>query len=100
MATMKAVCIHSFGGPEVLSLEKMPVPEPGAEEFLVKVHAAGVNPVDYKIRSGMYPAVKQEQLPVIVGREVAGTVDHCGSSVGGPRPGDPVYAMLGPDRGG
>ena len=57
MRTMKAVQIDRFGGPEVLQLREVSVPEPGAREILLKVHAAGVNPVDHKIRSGKYPAV-------------------------------------------
>jgi NADPH:quinone reductase-like Zn-dependent oxidoreductase len=73
-ATMKVIRIPEFGGPEVLRLENVPVPAPGAGELLVKVAAAGVNPVDYKIRNGKYPAVKQDKLPFVLGRDVAGTV--------------------------
>ena len=51
---MKAVRIHSFGGPEVLEIEDAPRPEPREGEILIRVRAAGVNPVDYKIRSGGY----------------------------------------------
>src|SRR6185437_3448771 len=54
-AAMKAVTIHSFGGPEVLQLEELPVPEPAQGEVLVRVHAASVNPVDWKTREGKYP---------------------------------------------
>ena len=50
--TMKAVRIHGYGGPEVLELEEAACPRPAAGEILVRVHAAGVNPVDWKVREG------------------------------------------------
>ena len=52
METMRAIVQHSFGGPEVLELDELPRPEPIATEVLVRVQAAGVNPVDWKTRSG------------------------------------------------
>jgi NADPH:quinone reductase-like Zn-dependent oxidoreductase len=94
MAKMKAVCIHSFGGPEVLKIEDVEVPQPKDDEVLIKVHAASVNPVDYKIRAGQYPPVKQQQLPKVLGRDVAGTIERCGRAVRNFREGDAVYAML------
>jgi NADPH:quinone reductase-like Zn-dependent oxidoreductase len=54
---MKAVRIHSFGGPEVVTVEELPKPKPGPGEVLIRVEAAGVNPVDYKIRSGEFKPV-------------------------------------------
>jgi NADPH:quinone reductase-like Zn-dependent oxidoreductase len=96
---MRVIRISKFGGPEVLRLENIPIPTPGADELLVKVAAAGVNPVDYKIRAGGYPAVKQDQLPFVLGRDVAGTIVACGAaarfSVGGN-----VFAVPGIGRGG
>ncbi len=72
MTTMKAVRIRSFGGPEVLELADVEKPTPKDDEVLIRVRAASVNPVDYKIRSGGYPVVKQDQLPKVLGRDVAG----------------------------
>ena len=100
MAKMKAVCIHSFGGPEVLKVEDVEVPQPKDDEILIKVHAASVNPVDYKIRSGQYPPVKQQQLPKVLGRDVSGTIERCGRAVQNFSEGDAVYAMLDGGSGG
>ncbi|HEY2177658.1 MAG TPA: NADP-dependent oxidoreductase, partial [Caulobacteraceae bacterium] len=97
---MKAVCIHEFGGADVLRVEDLPRPEPGPGEVLIEVRAASVNPVDYKIREGRYPAVRAEQLPVILGRDVAGMVAAVGEEVTRFKAGDEVFAMLPPDRGG
>ena len=100
MRTMNAVRIDAFGGPEVVHLERIPVPMPRAGELLLKIRAASVNPVDYKIRSGKYPAVTAEQLPYVLGRDVCGDVDACGPNVAAFAEGDPLYAFLGVDRGG
>jgi NADPH:quinone reductase-like Zn-dependent oxidoreductase len=100
MATMHAVCIRKFGEADVLKVETVSVPEPAEDEIVIKVKAASVNPVDYKIRSGKYPAVKEDQLPKVLGRDVAGIVQAVGAGVSKFRPGDSVYAMLGRDRGG
>jgi NADPH:quinone reductase-like Zn-dependent oxidoreductase len=96
---MKAVRIHEFGGPEVLRVEELPVPEPGEGEVLIRVHAASVNPVDYKIRSGGYPRVRADRLPLILGRDVSGTVERCGPGVDMMNTGELVFAML-PEGGG
>jgi NADPH:quinone reductase-like Zn-dependent oxidoreductase len=95
---MKAVRIHEFGGPETLRIEDLPIPEPGAGEVRIRVMAAGVNPVDYKIRNGGYVPV--DALPLTLGREVAGVVDAVGAGVTGIPVGEAVYAMLSRDHGG
>ncbi|SNB74875.1 NADPH:quinone reductase [Rhodoblastus acidophilus] len=100
MASMKAVRMARFGGPEVLREETLDIPVPGAHEILVRNEAAGVNPVDYKIRAGAFPVVKDDRLPYTPGRDVAGTVAACGPSVTRFKQGDAVYAMPGLDRGG
>jgi NADPH:quinone reductase-like Zn-dependent oxidoreductase len=101
MATMKAIRISAFGGPDVLRLEDLPIPEPRRSEFLVKVQAASVNPVDYKIREGKYPPVPADKLPLVMGRDIAGIVAARGPDAGDQlREGDAVYAMLGPGSGG
>jgi NADPH:quinone reductase-like Zn-dependent oxidoreductase len=92
MATMRAVRIHSFGGPEVLRLDEVPRPEPEQDEVLVRIKAASVNPVDYKIRLGQY--AKAEQLPMVLGQDISGTIARCGTKVKDWETGDDVFAML------
>ncbi|HEX5459521.1 MAG TPA: NADP-dependent oxidoreductase [Steroidobacteraceae bacterium] len=94
MTTMKAMRIRSFGGPEVLELAEVEKPQPRDDEVLIRVRAASVNPVDYKIRSGTYPVVKQDQLPKVLGRDVAGEIESRGREVRNFEEGDTVYAML------
>lgn len=96
---MHAVIIRSFGGPEVLEPADLPKPKPGTGEVLIQVRAAGVNPVDYKIRSGQM-GKKDTSLPAILGRDVSGTVEAVGPGVKAVRVGDDVYAFLGSHSGG
>ena len=74
--TMHAVLIRRFGGPEVVEFAEIPVPEPRAGELLIRVEAASLNPVDYEIRGGKYPLVKDDKLPFVLGRDFSGTVVH------------------------
>ncbi|PST64019.1 NADP-dependent oxidoreductase [Rhizobium sp. SEMIA4064] len=97
---MKAVRIHAFGGPEVLRLEEIERPEPKIDEILIRVEAASVNPVDWKMREGSYPAVQEDDLPYVLGRDVCGTVEKVGEGVGAFRLGEAVYAFLNPRHGG
>ena len=90
--------IYRFGGPEVLKIEEIPVPKPKADEVLVKVHAASVNPIDYKIRSGGYPSKKEDALPMILGRDCSGVVEACGPAASA-KEGDALFAMVGPNKG-
>ena len=88
---MKAVRIHRFGGPEVLQLDEIATPAASGGKLLIRVAAASVNPVDYKIRKGGYPKVTDKDLPVTLGRDVAGVIETAG---GGFAAGDEVYAHL------
>jgi NADPH:quinone reductase-like Zn-dependent oxidoreductase len=99
MASMKLVRIHAFGGSNVLSLDEVPVPVPQDDEILLGIHAASVNPVDYKIRAGGYPAVDQNKLPFPMGRDASGVVERCGKDVGSIAAGDTLYAMSGMGQG-
>ncbi|MBW8758985.1 MAG: NADP-dependent oxidoreductase [Burkholderiales bacterium] len=71
---MHAVLIRHFGGPEAVELADIPVPVPSDGELLLKVEAASLNPVDWKIRSGRYPVVKEDKLPFVLGRDFSATV--------------------------
>ena len=87
---MKAVRIHEYGEANVLKYEDAPAPEVRRDGVLIRVRAAGVNPVDWKIRKGLMKAVRPLQFPAIVGADVAGTVERAGALVTRFKPGDPV----------
>jgi len=88
---MKAVRVHKYGGPEVLTLEEIPVPEPKGGEARVKIEAIGVNFIDIYQRTGLYPL----QTPFTLGMEGAGVVDEVGEGVKEVKKGDRVaYAMI------
>jgi NADPH2:quinone reductase len=86
---MKAIGVHEFGGPEVMRLEEVPDPKPGAGEVVVRVRAAGVNPVDTYIRSGTY--ARKPALPYTPGSDAAGEVVSTGTGVTQFAIGDRVY---------
>ncbi|MBV8309989.1 MAG: NADP-dependent oxidoreductase, partial [Planctomycetaceae bacterium] len=65
MSTMKAVRIHRYGGPDILKYEDAPRPEAAEGEALVRVHAAGVNPLDWKVREGYLQTMIPYALPMI-----------------------------------
>lgn len=89
--TMRAVRFHNYGSPDVLVVERIPRPEPGAGEVLVRVHAAGVNPIDWKIRKGLMRQARPIPLPSIPGSDLAGTVEVVGPGVTEFQPGQAVY---------
>jgi len=88
---MKAIRFHDYGGPEVLVLEDLPVPEPAEGDVLVRIHAAGVNPIDWKIRAGHLKAFRPYTLPLILGWDFSGVVERVGAGVTEWRAGDEVY---------
>src|SRR5512134_3378637 len=93
---MKAVRIHRYGEPEVLVYEDAPRPDPQEDELLIRVHAAGINPVDWKTRSGRGVATRlpEHPFPIIVGWDVSGVVEAVGEAVTGFTVGDAVYGMV------
>jgi NADPH:quinone reductase len=86
---VKAIRVKEFGGPDALQLEEVPTPRPGPGEVLVRLHAAGVNPVETYIRAGTY--ARLPELPYTPGNDGAGVVDQVGADVSEFKPGDRVY---------
>ncbi len=94
--SMETVRAHRYGGPDVLVLERVPVPYPGPGQVLIKVESAGVNFSDVKrLRNDPYPF--PTPLPYTPGGEVAGLVEALGDGVDGPPLGTPVFALVGGD---
>ncbi|AKT42459.1 NADP-dependent oxidoreductase [Chondromyces crocatus] len=102
-AMMKAIRIHAVGDADVMQQEEIPRPEPKAGELLVRVIAAGVNPVDAKMRQATRKdlrALMESRLPFVLGLDVAGVVTQVGEGVSRFKQGDAVYAFLDQARGG
>jgi len=90
---MKAVVLHEYGGPDKLKYEDAPDPEPGEAQVLVRVAAASINPIDWKMRSGAAKERFPVEFPAILGRDLSGTVRSVGAKVEGFTPGDKVMAL-------
>jgi NADPH:quinone reductase-like Zn-dependent oxidoreductase len=99
-AFMKAVRIHRYGGPEVLTYEDAPRPLAWHDEVLVRVHASGVNPIDCKVRAGEARSLYEHTLPLIVGWDFSGVIEALGEGVSGFNVGDAVYGRPDPQRNG
>jgi NADPH:quinone reductase-like Zn-dependent oxidoreductase len=94
MATITKMRIHRFGGKEVIQADDIEPSQPDAGQVLVAVRAASVNPVDFKIRSGKYPAVRDDRLPYSLGRDFSGVVEKCGAQATKFKPGDEVFGIV------
>jgi len=88
----KLIRLHRFDGKEMLTAEELDISQP--------VCAASVNPIDFKIRAGKYPAVRIDRLPYTLGRDLSGIVEKCGAQVTRFKPGDEVFGMVGIHGGG
>ena len=89
---MKAVVINEFGGREKLTLTELPPPEPAEGEVLVRIRAAGINPVDWKIREGWLKDLLPYEFPIILGWDLAGVIEETGSNVKRFAKGDNIFA--------
>lgn len=87
---MKTIRIHTYGGPELMQLDDAPVPTCGTNDLLVRVVAAGINPIDWKIRAGAMARGQPMASTLTLGWDAAGVVDAVGGSVTGFKPGDEV----------
>ncbi|MBY4040599.1 NADP-dependent oxidoreductase [Rhodococcus fascians] len=97
---MIAYGFDEYGGPDTETFLDLPVTEPGSGQLLVAVHAAGVNPADWKVRAGNRKDTVQITLPAVLGREVSGTVVGVGSGVDGFSVGDEVFGATASGHGG
>jgi NADPH:quinone reductase-like Zn-dependent oxidoreductase len=93
-AMMKAVVLHSYGGPEVAKLEEVARPEPKEDEILIRVIAASVNPVDVAIRKGYLAELIGNKFPLVIGMDAAGIVEKTGAKVSRFKAGDAVFAFF------
>jgi NADPH:quinone reductase-like Zn-dependent oxidoreductase len=100
MTKIRKMRIHSFGGPKVLQADDVEFSLPDARQMLVAVRAASINPVDFKIRSGEYPAVKEDRLPYTLGRDVSGVIEKRGAQATLFDVGDEVFGIVGIGGGG
>jgi NADPH:quinone reductase-like Zn-dependent oxidoreductase len=98
--TSRAVRLSWFGGSDALMIDPSEIPQPQDDEVLVRVVAASLNPVDYKTRDGKFPAIQEDDLPIILGRDLAGTIEAVGTRAHYMlSKGEPVFAFIGQDRG-
>ncbi|MFF1921239.1 NADP-dependent oxidoreductase [Streptomyces sp. NPDC058221] len=92
---MRAARFHEYGQAESLVIEQAPDPHPGPGEIRVRVAAAGVNPIDWKLRAGALDQLIPLELPAVPGRDAAGVVDEIGEGVQGVSIGDRVFGLGG-----
>ncbi|MDH6169977.1 NADPH:quinone reductase-like Zn-dependent oxidoreductase [Variovorax boronicumulans] len=95
---MKAFIIDRYGKKEVGRIGEMPDPEVRDDDVLIQIHAASINPLDSKIRSGEFKLILPYRLPLILGNDLAGTVVRVGARVRDFKPGEEVYARPDDDR--
>ena len=94
MSKIHAIQVHGYGDASQLRLEEISQPEPQEGEVLVQVHAAGVNALDWKIRSGSMKSVMPSTFPYVPGIELAGVVERVGPGVTTFQPGQAVYGHM------
>src|SRR5207237_4514803 len=97
---MRAIRIHKYGGPEVLKYEDAPRPEPQAGEVLVRVQAAGVNPIDWKVLEGYMKDFWPHKFPFILGWDLSGVVEELGRGGSRFKISDEGYSLPDPNRNG
>src|ERR1700737_3936690 len=91
---MRAFVLTGYGGPDAMKLRDVPRPSPGPGEVLIHVYAAGLNPIDFKMREGMLRVIYRYPLPIIAGCELSGVVIAKGSGVTSLAEGDRVFSRV------
>ena len=91
---MRAFVLTRYGGPDAMELRDVPRPSPGPGEVLIQVYAAGLNPIDFKLREGMLRMIYRYRLPIIAGSELSGVVVAKGSGVTRLAEGDQVFTRV------
>jgi NADPH:quinone reductase-like Zn-dependent oxidoreductase len=94
---MRALVLSRYGGPEHTALSDVPQPSPRTGELLVRVHAAGLNPVDFKTRAGVLKIIRDYPLPIVMGNELSGVVEAVGPGVMRFARGDRIFARVDKD---
>jgi len=97
---MRAVYVEDYGGPEALKFGEQPKPQAGLRDVLVAVHAASINPIDWKLRAGLVRQFFPLTFPCVLGRDFSGVVAALGSDVEGLAIGDEVFGVADAKRGG
>jgi NADPH:quinone reductase-like Zn-dependent oxidoreductase len=97
--TITAVRVHRFTDPETLQIEHIDAPSPDGAAAVVRVEVASVNPVDWKTAEGKYAPVDEDKLPIVLGRDLAGTIAEIGGDLEGWSVGDRVCAFIDQARG-
>ncbi|HTL87762.1 MAG TPA: NAD(P)-dependent alcohol dehydrogenase [Leptolyngbya sp.] len=97
---MKAAVIYQYGEPKVLQVAEIEQPQIQPDQMLVKVHAASINPIDWKMRKGMLKMLTGSNFPIVLGFDVSGEVVDVGAQITQFKPGDTLYARLDQRTGG
>ena len=92
--TMQAIQVQDYGGPEVLALKQAPRPEPNADQVLIRLKAAGVNPADWKYQAGYYKQYMSLTFPWTPGLDGSGVIEAVGANVTTLKKGDEVYGIV------
>jgi NADPH:quinone reductase-like Zn-dependent oxidoreductase len=95
---MRAIKIDRYGGADAMEFADLPDPDAGADDVLIEVHAASVNPIDWKTREGHVAKVRPMTFPGVLGRDFSGTVREVGANVTGIEPGDEVFGIAQTER--
>src|SRR6202023_3693949 len=95
---MIAACIDGYGRDQILRVRDFPAPKPGLADILVRVHAASVNPIDFKLRDGKLRVLRRDRFPLILGHDCAGEVVEIGEKVSRFKVGDRVFSRPGNGR--